>query len=253
MTMLHEKGGTAPAVTAVDVVSRTAAGGWLETDYRSGVELAATHPEIDPESIAAAFSEGVETDICPITMVAEIQRAARRGWIDRPYESPAVRGINRLVAWIFSAGYITAEYTPYFGVRHGTDYERLDRAFDRLRCRYEPVGSDGERRRCVRPREAATALGRVLATLGAPVGPPTERTTLPTYLTECPTSLREAFACTYLNNRVRYTGSKRPACERRSPAFRRELAAFLTRIDDDPTTASDGEIAPPPDLADRSG
>lgn len=231
--MLHEEDRSLPVVRAVDVAVRTDGSVWGEVEgHRRGVELAATHPEVDPGSIAsmirvdedgAAGGNGSE----PTAILREIQRAARRGWLDCPPESPVFQGCNKLVAWVFSAGYITTEYTPYFAVRHGTDYERLDCAFARLRCGYELAGEGSVRR--VRPDVAPTALGRLLATLGAPVGPPTERTALPDYLADCSPSLRRAFVYTYLNNRAQYPPGEVPACERDSSRFRRELMALLAR------------------------
>lgn len=231
--MLHENDRSPPVVRAVDVAVRTDGSVWGEIEgHRRGVELAATHPDVDPTSIAsmlpvcedgAAGGNGSE----PAAVLREIQQAARRGWIDCPSESSVFQGCNKLVAWVFSAGYITVGYTPYFAVRHGTDYERLDCAFARLRCGYELVNEGLVRR--VRPDATPTALGRLLATLGAPVGPPTGRTTLPDYLADCPPSLRRAFVYTYLNNRALYPEGAVPVCERASPQFRRELTALLAR------------------------
>ncbi|MCL7418155.1 MAG: hypothetical protein M8354_09990 [Halalkalicoccus sp.] len=244
--MIHESELSPPAVTALDIATRTGAAAWLETEgYRRGIELAATHPDVDPTSIVSMVTlpeaDGrEETDgITPAAMLAEIQRAARRGWMDLPYESPAFQGLNKLVAWALSAGGVEADYTPVFEVGHGTDYERLDRAFERLGCDYEVI--EGAASTCrVRPREAATTLGRVLVTLGVPAGKPNPLTTLPAYLAECPESLRRAFAHTYLNNRR--SSVDPPAPERNSPAFRRALAAFLTRTIDAPATVVDGRV-----------
>lgn len=252
--MTRESHGPMPPLSPVDIAARTAGSHWQEVDaYWRGAELAASCPDDDLDSIIslldpAKLSDERATDSqSPASMLAEIQRIARRGWIDLPYESPAFYGLNKLVAWVLSAGYITTDYTPYFGIRHGADYERLDCAFDRLQCQYELSGTADQPPRCVRPAEVATALGRVLAVLGTPVGLPTKRTTLPSYLSECPIALQEAFAYTYLNNRAQYSEPDRPSCEERSPAFRRELGAFLVRIREDPMTVS-GRIAPPVEL-----
>ncbi|WP_238532754.1 hypothetical protein [Halalkalicoccus jeotgali] len=230
------------AVTAFDVASHTGPAAWLDSEgYRRGIELAVAHPEVEPDAIASmvALPADATADGCsPATMVAEIQRAARRGWLDVSYDSPAFAGLNKLVAWALSAGGVEADYTPFFEVGHGTDYERLDRAFERIGCGYEPVCGGAPHR--VEPREAATALGRVLATLGVPVGDPNTLTTLPAYLSECPDSLRRAFAYTYLNSRDR--AATAPAPERNSPAFRRALAAFLTRTVDGTVTILDGAV-----------
>ncbi|MDL5360628.1 hypothetical protein [Halalkalicoccus sp. NIPERK01] len=231
---------------AVDIATRTGASVWLETEgYRRGIELAVAHPDVDPDSIASmvtlpeADGRNEPDAIAPAAMLAEIQRAARRGWVDLPYESPAFQGLNKLVAWALSAGGVESDYTPFFEVGHGVDYERLDRAFERIGCDYEAVGGSASTPR-VRPREAATTLGRVLVTLGVPIEEPSALTTLPAYLAECPEPLRRAFAYTYLHNRR--SSAEPPAPERNSPAFRRALAAFLTRTLDAPATVTDGRV-----------
>ena len=231
-----------PVLSAVDIAVHTGGAVWKEgAGCRRGIELASLYPEVDPRSIAATISipESNELDTTPATMLAEIQCATRRGWVSLPYDSPAFYGINTLVAWTLSAGSLGRDYTPYFGIRHGTDYERLDRAFERLQSRYERADADAQFTERVRPREAATSLGRVLATLGVPIEPPTEGTTLPAYLHDCPPPLQRAFSHTYLNNRARYSEGKLPACERRSPVFRRELGAFLSHTE--ASLASDTE------------
>ncbi len=253
--MIREGEMSTPVLTAIDIAAHTGTACWLDVEgYRRGVELAASHPDVDPDSIAAMVAlpeadggDGPETPTAP-AMLAEIQRAARRGWVDLPYDSPAFQGLNKLVAWALSAGRVAPDYTPTFEVRHGTDYERLDRAFDRLDCHYEPVNGATTRR--VRPREAATALGRVLVTLGVPVGEPGEKTALPEYLATCPPSLGRAFAHTYLNNRTSLADP--PACERNSPAFCRALAAFLSRTTGEPVAIVDGELAFPTGITSRS-
>lgn len=241
--MIHESGMSSPVVTAVDIATQTGASVWLDTEgYRRGIELAVAHPDVDPASIASvvALPETDGSDATPPTvMLAEIQRAARRGWVDLPYESSAFQGLNKLVAWALSAGGVDPDYTPFFEVSHGVDYERLDRAFERIGCDYEAVGGSTSACR-VRPRETATALGRVLVTLGVPVGEPSVLTTLPAYLAECPEHLRRAFAYTYVHNRR--SSAEPPAPERNSPAFRRALAAFLTRTTGESATVTDGRL-----------
>lgn len=229
MTMIPEMGASVSVLTPGNIATRTGATDNRETDgYRFGVELASRHPEIDPESLAEMLSLSAGADADIRSTIADVHRAVRQGWTDLTYESSTFRGLNKLVAWIFSAGYVTRGYTPYFEIRHGADYERLDRAFDRLQCGYEPDGVGAYPPWRARPKEAATALGRVLVTLGAPLGPPTERTTLPGYLDECPEPVRNEFAYTYLNNRTQYPGAERPNCERQSPTFRREIGTVLT-------------------------
>lgn len=230
--MTHEEKPSSLVLSPIDIAVHTGGVAWGEGErWRRGIELASMDSKVDTRSVASTVPLSV-SDRSYTTMVAEIQQATRKGWVELPYDSVAFYGINTLVAWALSAGYLAADYTPYFGIQHGTDYERLDSAFERLQSQYEPAGATTQFRQQVRPREAASSLGRVLATLGVPVGQPTDRTTLPAYLSECPHSLQRAFSHTYLNNRVHYDDAKPPACERQSPVFRRELAAFLSRVDE---------------------
>lgn len=243
-SMIHDNVDTSSALTAADVAIRTGPTDWSDPEEYLPEDALTALEEFDSDTDGA---DPKVTDVIdhPAAVIMEIQQATQRGWVDIRYGSPAFQGLNILVAWLLSAGRIERDYTPVFEIRHGTDYERLDRAFDRVGCEYTRL--DGPRLR-VRPGEASATLGRVLVTLGVPRGEPDTRTVLPSYLSECPDPLRRTFARTYLNNRARRADSDPPAPEQRSPAFRRAMAAFLTQTTGERVKAAESGLVVPTGL-----
>lgn len=239
--MIHDNVDAMSALTAVDIAIRTGPAEWFDPE---GYQSEGVPTRIGKLSSGKGSANPEETEAIdhPAAVITEIQRATQRGWVNIQYGSPAFQGLNVLVAWVLSAGRIEHDYTPIFEIRHGIDYERLDRAFDRLGCEYTSLNGPKPH---VQPSEAAITLGRVLVTLDVPRGEPDARAVLPSYLSECPDPLRRTFARTYLNNRARRAGSDPPATERHSPAFRRALAAFLTQTTgEEVETTDEGLVFP---------
>ena len=133
--------------------------------------------------------------------VRAIDTAREHGWLECEFNDESFRGLNILVANVFSGGSIkTLDYAPSFALSgpHATVIDGLELA----KVDYDLLERDG-RADEARPTTDATVLGRVLTTLGAPVGSKTEQElSLPSYLDEAPGYIRSEFVDAYLENRA---------------------------------------------------
>lgn len=166
-------------------------------------------------------------------VVRGLERARRNGWLDLEYDDPTFTGLNALVANVFSGGSITRRhYRPSFALNHrGEDSHVLD-ALELVGVDYRIEGRGDDRADEAVPTDDGTVLGRVLAVLGAPVGPKAEqRLSLPAYLDDAPESVREMFVYAYLENRaVEHEG--KDTLHIREKRNRDYLAALASLIDD---------------------
>ncbi|NGM71426.1 hypothetical protein G6M89_20930 [Natronolimnobius sp. AArcel1] len=136
--------------------------------------------------------------------VNAIEAAHRHGWLECEFSDPTFTGLNALVANVFSGGSIGAQdYRPSFALnQRGEDSHVID-ALELVGAEYELIDDRDGRADEIRPTEDGTVLGRVLAALGAPVGPKTDRhLELPAYLEDAPTDVCETFVYAYLENRA---------------------------------------------------
>jgi len=165
--------------------------------YHDYQHLRAKYPEAGSTKLATKLGvkrsmirKWVDDDAVPY-VVQGLQTAETRGWIPMAFDSVEFRAMNRLVAWVMSAGSIHGDH---WGVQFVVDD---DRARDRVEAAltmldlgtYEPeetgtgingtvlgVASDG------------SVLGRILYSLGAPKGDEKRRSDvqLPPYLDLAP-------------------------------------------------------------------
>lgn len=177
-------------------------------DYRRVQRYKSKHPSKGSSAIASAL-ELPRGRIRPWLddskpdPVHAIETARDYGWLAPDYDDPAFTALNTLVANVFSGGSIAAQnYQPSFALNHrGTESHVVD-ALELAGVPFEIVARDG-RADEARPTTDGTVLGRVLAVLGAPVGPKTDQhLTLPPYLEHAPRAVRETFAYAYLENRA---------------------------------------------------
>lgn len=217
--------------------------GWERIEeYQRVLEYTAEHPNKGSTAVASALElprsrirpwmdDGARPD-----PVRTIQRAEDYGWLDLGWDEPPFPGLNVLVAWIYSGGSVSENFTPRFIVDDDRDTSRLRAAFDQLGIGYREFDRDGGRGRETEPTTAPRTLGRLLVALGAPQGSkgPETRLTLPSYLSEAPEQIRLDFARTYVQNRA----TERPDLpnqpvqmkEERSKHFRVELRAFIVNV-----------------------
>ncbi|ELZ05727.1 hypothetical protein [Natrialba aegyptia] len=230
-------------VTARDL-ARTYDGGsyrdaWeVVEQYREATKYANTH---DAGSSAAAsaldlprsrlrtwIDDGGKPDV-----VHGIDTARKHGWLECTTDDDVFTALNALVANVFAGGAIAEQYyRPSFALNHlGEDSHVID-ALELAGVDCQIVDDRDGRADEVRPTEDGTVLGRVLAVLGAPVGPKADQDiSLPTYLVTGP-DVRETFVYAYLENRaVKHDGKDTLTVrEKRNDDYLAGLAAVINDV-----------------------
>ncbi|WP_331233292.1 hypothetical protein [Natronorarus salvus] len=233
------------AVCPLSVACRLGGERWRRSrDRRSLVEFVSENPDVDLDSLDGLSTISVtDGDADPGEVLETVRAIASAGLLPLTYDDDRFEGLNRLVAWLLSAGHVeSSSHVPYFEIHHGMDYERLDRAFVRIGHGYERAEATSNGSSVVRPREAASALGRVFLTLGVPEGPHSSARRLPPYLERCPPPLRTTFAHVYLNNRGREREGAIEVVEEGPEDYRRALAALFGEVCDAPVSVVDDRI-----------
>lgn len=180
--------------------------------------------------------------------VRGIDAAESRGWVNVDPRDRTFYGLNILVAWIFSGGSINERHhVPTFVLGGWNAEERLEDAFEKVGVGFQIIREDTQRQATEgRPTEHSAVLGRVLTTLGAPIGPKKDvrGLTLPAYLSQVSTDLRFDFARTYVANRGYFHEDKGTIsfAEERSDRYLQELAGFLSDVSGAPVTTSEFNV-----------
>lgn len=203
---------TDTALTTAKALARTYEGPanpWERVqEYERVLEYKSHHPNKGSSAVASALDlprgrirpwlDGGAPDV-----VRGVRTAEEHGWLDLDARKPAFRGLNVFVAWIYSSGSITRRYVPRFIVTSPDDRGCLQQAADcadiDLRAAREGEPSRADE---LVPAADASVLGRVLSTLGAPVGEKVTLRQLPAYLDDTPDRIRREFARIYLQNRA---------------------------------------------------
>jgi len=163
-----------------------------------------------------------------------IETARRHGWLNVTYEDEQFAPLNALVANVFSGGSITKRnYTPSFALNsRKTDSHVID-ALDLVGTAHQLVMDRDGRADEARPEEDASALGRVLHVLGAPLGEKkTGRLQPPLYLEGAPDDVRRLFVVCYLENRAQKHGNILTFREDRSRGYLESLADLIADVGD---------------------
>jgi len=207
-------------------------------DYRAVLAYHTRHPDMGSGALASRFDlprgrirawlNGSAPDA-----VRAIDTAREYGWLTAEFGDDAFTALNTLVANVFSGGSITeSNYAPSFALNHRGEDSHVFDALELAGVDYDVVADREGRADEVRPTEDGTVLGRVLAVLGAPVGPKVDaRLSLPDYLESAPADTRETFVYSYLENRAISHGGKATLTiqEERNRDY---LAALADLIDD---------------------
>ncbi|MBX0297868.1 hypothetical protein [Haloarcula nitratireducens] len=222
--------------------SSTASSWELVQQYQRVLEYTSKNPNKGSSAVASALNlprsrirSWVDGDGRP-DAVRGIQRAESHGLLDLSWEGQTLRSLTTLVAWIFSGGSINEVYVPSFALSGG-DRDIVESALEDLGAGWTEFNAgESDRVTELRPTEDASVLGRLLLTLGAPLGAKNRETDLqlPRYLHDAPEELRLLFARTYIGNRAtdRADRPKTPIqlAEKRSPVFREELRSFFESL-----------------------
>ena len=254
MSALAGTGAIHPAALARTYDARSYADTWdAVRDYHAVLDYHARHPDRGSTAVASALDlprgrvrswlEGSVPD-----PVRGIQRASEHGWIDPDLDSGTFRGLNALVAWVFSGGSIDSQwYVPRFSVDREANRELIDRAFETLGVEYDFIRSTSAHRATeYRPVEDAAVLGRVLTVLGAPTGTKNDRSSieLPAYLEGATDLVRREFIQVYLLNRGQRPAGKGTVTfrEDRPPVYLASLAELIGATTGERTTVSEKNV-----------
>ena len=220
-------------------------------DYQAVMRYASEHPHKGSSAIANALEiprgrirpwldNGSKPD-----PVRGIETARDHGWLDATYTDSEFDALNTLVANVFAGGSIRSDaYQPSFALNHQQHHSHVIDALEATGLDYDfQHKDDPDRATEVRPTDDATVLGRILAVLGAPVGPKAELEdlTLPWYLEEAPDEVRELFVLSYLANRAIHHRDKDTVHiqEKRSKAYRDELATLIEDVAGESVTSGE--------------
>jgi len=160
-----------------------------------------------------------------------IETARVNGWLNVTYSDDVFAGLNALVANVFSGGSINQKHhLPLFALNsRGEDSHVID-ALNIANVEYTIEERGPNRADEVRPVNGTT-LGRVLVSLGAPVGPKAQqRLELPAYLEGAPEKVQRLFVVCYLENRGQQRESVVTFREERSQQYLESLAALISDV-----------------------
>lgn len=180
--------------------------------------------------------------------VRGLEIAQRRGWIDVRTDTDAFRGLNVLVAWVFSRGSISKDtYAPYFVANEEVDETILNEAANLADIQLETTRSaDGERTVELRAKQDGSILGRVLSVLQAPVGGKYAASdlTLPDYLTHLDEATAREFVQTYVHNRgdPHEGGSLVRFRDRRSVRYPKAVARLIRGLTGEQVTVCEKNV-----------
>ncbi|MFP9192977.1 hypothetical protein ACLI4Q_15155 [Natrialbaceae archaeon A-CW1-1] len=177
-------------------------------------------------------------------VVNAINSARQKGWLNVTYDDRKFTELNTLVANIFSGGSIAEQhYQPSFALnRRGEDSRVID-TLELADVDYQLVFGRPGRADEARPTNGGTVLGRVLVTLGAPIGVKAHQTlSLPEYLEGAPEDVRRLFVSCYLENRGHRHGSILKFREERPRAYLDELAALIEDVAGGSVTVSEKNV-----------
>jgi len=221
--------------------------------YRKPQRAKTRYPEKGSQALSTkldvdrnAIREWVDGDTIP-NPVRAIQIADRRGWLALDFDAEAFEPLNRLVAWMFSGGSISAEqYVPVCTINGSSDADALRADLDALGVGHAMTHADDpDRATEIKPAEDAAVLGRVLSLLGAPVGSKSDADlSLPRYLDAAPDRIREAFVDVYLSNRGQRHPDKTTMTlrETRSQEYLHDLAALFEDVSGESVTVSEQNV-----------
>jgi len=219
-------------------------------EYHEVTRYASKHPNKGSQAVSTAtetprsrirtwIDDGGAPDV-----VRGLEMARDYGWLKATYDDAEFQGLNRLVANVFSGGSIAAQYyQPSFALADGDDDARVIDALELAGVEYTVVGDREGRADEARPTDDGSVLGRVLAALGAPVGPKADqRLELPDYLTDGPADVREQFVRAYLANRAQPNNNILQLREERNRDYLESLAGLIEDVAGGPVTISEKNV-----------
>ncbi|AEH35948.1 hypothetical protein [Halopiger xanaduensis] len=230
--------------------------------YRRAIEYARKH-DVGSSATASALDlprsrlrTWIDDSGAP-DVVRGIETARDYGWLNCSYDDPEFAGLNVLVANVFSGGSIAEQYyRPSFSLNRRSEDSHVIDALELTSVDYQVVADRDSRADEIRPTDDGTVLGRVLATLGAPIGPKADQhLELPNYLEAAPADVRETFVYAYLENRAIEHDEKETLHiqEERNRDYLSALADLIDDVADGGVALRDRHIVISADAARRLG
>lgn len=220
-------------------------------DYYEVMSFAHEHPEAGARPIARYFNlpRGRVSpwlrDSKP-DPVRGLESARKHGWIDVDPGSDVFRGLNALLAWIFSGGSIASKtFVPYLVLRTHHDAPYLTKAAVLANTELDFTrDASATRARELRPTTDASILGRVLTVLGAPVGDKDEDVRLPDYLHAVSDRLAQEYVQVYLHNRGQEENGETVIRfgDTRDEVYPRSVARLIRRLTGERVSASGQDV-----------
>ena len=221
-------------------------------DYQEYLEVSARNPQSGSSALSSkmemprgrirSWMNGSKPDPARAVAVAE-----ERDWFTDDPHSQTFRGLNRLVAWIFSGGSINDLFVPQFAVDDPTSMARVTDALDAVGIdhRLQRENEQGRATEVV-PTDHGSVLGRALVVMGAPQGQKAEQSnlSLPIYLDDAPERVRREFVDVYLRNRASRQDDRLAIRfrEQRSERYLMGLASLIEGVADAPVTVSEKNV-----------
>lgn len=222
-------------------------------DYHEVQAFKREHPDIGTRPVARYFNlprgrVGPWLGDSKPDPVRGIEAAEEHGWVNVDPGSDTFRGLNVLVAWVFTGGSIAKKtFVPMFIVKDHRDVPFLTKAavlagvdLDFTRKTASPRSQE------MRPVEHPSILGRVLTVLGAPTGEKRDGATirLPDYLHHVHDNLAQEFLQTVLHNRSQQQDGTEVIvfAESRDPLYLRSVARLVRRLTGERATVSEGNV-----------
>lgn len=205
---------------------------WASKNPDRGSQAASTALEL-PRSRIRTWMEGGKPD-----SVRGLEVARSHGWVPLTSTSPHLEAFVTLLAWTFSGGSINRNWVPSFVTNDTAARFRVTEALYTLDTEIEVKRRGDGRATEILPTTGASALGRVLVTMGAPRGEKNAAADiqLPAWLWEISPDLQRGFAKTYLLNRGhRHVGKDTMTFrEERAESYLSALADFLQEVAEAP-------------------
>jgi len=198
-----------------------------------------------PRGRIKAWKNGATPDY-----IKALKKALDKKWIDLDYDEKNFRLLNKLASWVFSGGSITREYyQPVFSIETKKQQKEIKQILSELGLKHRLVHHrEKERATEARLKQNSSILGRILYSMGAPIGKKNQEKeiTLPSYLENplCPRKVKKDFVDIYLMNRGTYDKQRNILRfrEERNKKYLKQLKNLLTTTLKKPVRLSDKNI-----------
>jgi hypothetical protein len=246
-------------VVSEKALANTYDNGWTTVkQYRAALDFRDDQPDLAQAEIARRVERSPSTVRAWLVEkhrpdpIQALEVAEERGWLRSDPESEVFRVINALTAWIFAGGTINHRtFEPRFSAGDLLELATLNHLLEIVDLPYWIRQKESEQGLEIVTQSGASIFGRLLSTIGAPIGGKATKSelTLPECLHTAGVHLRRDFARIYLLTRgVRIGNTERYRIgEVRTSEYLRELQTLLSSATETQIKrASQGRLIVPP-------